>query len=114
MPSVLSWSSETDNAIGCEYIVMNAMPGVPLKDVWNIMTTSQHIRCIQAMSRLNVQLWRLDFPCYGSLYLSSKSPHDAVSLDDTYSIGPLCASHLWGHDSLEEPSLNNPSDPLGP
>ena len=93
---------------------MDAMLGVLLKDVWSTMTASQHIRCIQSLGHLSVQLWKLSFPSYGSLYLRNSSPLGAVPLDDTFSIGPLCASHLWGHGSLETPNVDTSNVSLGP
>jgi hypothetical protein len=93
---------------------MDEMPGVLLKDIWNTMTASQHIQCIQSLGHLSVQVWQLSFPSYGSLYLNTSSPTNAVPLDATFSIGPFCASHHWDHGSLVRLDVNKATDIPGP
>jgi len=78
VPEALSWSSSSKNAVGVEYILMSEMPGVLLKDVWNGMTASQHIKCIQSIARLIKQLCAIRLPCYGSIYHASGAIEDAV------------------------------------
>ena len=67
VPDVLAWSSQSDNPVGAEYIIMNEIPGALLKDVWNTMTASQHITCIQSIALLIKELCAVDVPHYGSL-----------------------------------------------
>lgn len=115
VPRILSLSSKTDNAIGAEYMIMDAMPGVLLKDIWNAMTASQHIRCIQSLGYLSRELCSLNFPHYGSLYLSTDRPQGAISLDDKFCIGPLCARQHWGYGIIPRPlNVKAPIGSLGP
>jgi len=97
VPRVLSWSFSTENAIGAEYIIMDAMPGVVLKDVWNGMKVSQHLECIKTLGYMSKELASLKFPHYGSLYLNTDRPQGAISLYDKFCIGPLCVRQHWGY-----------------
>ncbi|KAK5115920.1 hypothetical protein LTR62_000376 [Meristemomyces frigidus] len=114
VPRVLSWGSGTDNAVGAEYIIMDEVPGVLLKDVWNNMKASQHIQCIRSLGELSVQLWTLSFPSFGSLYFYTSSPSNAVRLDDTFSIGPLCAPHHWDCGTKDKFNVNTFTSSPGP
>ncbi|WPG98766.1 Hypothetical protein R9X50_00156200 [Acrodontium crateriforme] len=114
VPRVLAWSSTIDNVVGAEYMIMDAMPGVLLKDVWNTMTASQHIRCIQSLGYLTKELCSLDFPHYGSLYLNADRPKGAIILNDTYCIGPLCARQHWGYGIPKPSNVETPVRDRGP
>ena len=95
VPRVLSWNAEAQNGVGTEYMILEAIPGIPLKDVWNKMTASQHIGCIRSISLLCRQICKLEFPAYGSLYLKANAPAMAVDLDGTFCVGPLCSPQQW-------------------
>ncbi|KAF2768397.1 hypothetical protein EJ03DRAFT_352297 [Teratosphaeria nubilosa] len=96
VPTGLSWKAGLDDGVGTEYMILEAMPGVPLKDVWHKMTASQHVACIRSIGGLCKQLCQLSFSAYGSLYFYTEAPAGAVRLDDKFCIGPLCAPQHWG------------------
>jgi len=98
VPNVLAWSVETETGpVGAEYMIMDAVPGVPLKDVWSQMTGLQHIQCIESLGKIAKELCSLDFAAFGSLYLNTANmPTEADPLDGKYCIGPHCARQHWG------------------
>jgi hypothetical protein len=79
-------------------MVMEAVPGVPLNDVWSRMTSLQHIECIESIGKISKELCSLEFANFGSLYFETPDrPAGAVSLDVNYCIGPNCARQHWGY-----------------
>ncbi|KAK6001278.1 hypothetical protein QM012_002609 [Aureobasidium pullulans] len=99
VPKVLAWSVDSKtNSVGAEYMVMEAANGVPLSSVWNQMTGSQHIACIESIGKLAKQLCSLEFADFGSLYFDGPDrPAGAISHDERYCIGPHCARQHWGY-----------------
>ena len=114
VPDVLAWSSQSDNPVGAEYIIMNEVPGVLLKDVWNTMTASQHITCIQSIALLIEELCAVDVPHYGSLYSPADGQTGLLALDTHYAIGPLCKAHHHANQLGQTDDLRNPNENFGP
>ena len=90
------------------------MSGVLLKDVWNNLTASQHIKCIQSIARLIKQLCAIHLPCYGSIYHASDAPKGAVYINDRYIIGSLARKRQCARDSLQSTSEGGCETPSGP
>lgn len=114
VPDVLAWSAQNDNPIGNEYIIMSKIPGVLLKDVWNTMTASQHIKCIESIAYLVKKLSAVDVPCYGSLYNSTDGPDGLLDFETHYGIGPLCKTHLHENEVAQTDGLGGKNESLGP
>ncbi|KAK0950488.1 hypothetical protein LTR12_018298 [Friedmanniomyces endolithicus] len=94
---------------------MDAVPGVPLKDVWSQMTGIQHIQCIESLGKIAKELCNLDFAVFGSLYLNTANrPTEALPLDGKYCIGPHCARQHWGCGVGTSGALNVPGGCQGP
>lgn len=102
VPKVLAWSTETESSsVGAEYMITDAAPGVPLKDVWNQMTGLQHIECIRSIASIAKELCGLEFTTLGSLYLDTPNkPPGCIPLDGKYCVGPHCARQHWGYDGV--------------
>jgi hypothetical protein len=47
---------------------MRPVPGVQLHGRWETMTSSEHLSCIESISKLMAQVAELEFLAYGSLY----------------------------------------------
>ncbi|KFX96260.1 hypothetical protein V490_03455 [Pseudogymnoascus sp. VKM F-3557] len=97
-PNIYSWSSDTSNSVGAEYIVMEKAGGVPLFQQWGNMTEFSKLELIKGLTKLEKQLASVQFPAYGSLYLRDSCPDlgryqplDAAQ-DSTgsYCVGPSC------------------------
>ena len=114
---MLTWSvgSGTD-PVGAEYMIIDAVPGVPLKDVWSGMTSLQHIECIESIAKLAKELCSLEFAAFGSLYLNTPAkPTGTIPLDKKYRIGPHCAPQIWGYNSVRRTKeLQMPTGSQGP
>ena len=113
-PDVLAWSSQNDNPVGAEYILMNEIPGVLLTDVWKTMTASQHITCIQSIALLIKELCAIDVPYCGSLYSLTDGRDDLLAFDTHYGIGPLCKAHHHADQLAQTSDIRTPNKNLGP
>jgi hypothetical protein len=100
VPQVLAWSSGSESgSVGIEYIIMEHVSGVALKDVWSQMTELQHIEFIESIGGLMKELCALDFGALGSLYLNiADKPPGAQPIDGEYCIGPHCGRQFWGYN----------------
>lgn len=111
---VLSWSSSSKNAGGVEYILMSEMPGVLLKDVWNGMTASQHIKCMQSITRLIKKLCAIRLSCYGTIYHASEAIGDVVHIHDRYVNGLVAKKHQAVKSSFQIASVGRCGTWFGP
>ena len=114
VPDVLAWSSQSDNPVGAEYIIMNEVPGVLLKDVWRTMTASQHITSIQSTALLVKEICVVDVPHYGSLYNLADGQADLLALKNHYAIGSLGKAHHHANKLVQTDDLRNPNENFGP
>lgn len=96
MPRVLSWSSDSSNAVGAEYIIMEKAAGVPLFQLWGTMTEFEKLQLIKNLTKLEAQLAAIKFPAYGGLYLRTDMSRSNRALDgdidpsQSFCIGPTC------------------------
>jgi hypothetical protein len=83
--------------VGAEYIIMEKAPGVQLFKVWDAMGDSAKLAFIKQLTNLESQLASIQFPAYGSLYLSESSniPDDKrailpfdIDTSGSYFVGP--------------------------
>ena len=86
--------------MGIEYIIMEHVSGVALKDTWGRMTELQHIELIESVAGLVKELCALNFGAFGSLYFSTaEKPAGALPIDEEYCIGPHCGRQFWGQNN---------------
>jgi hypothetical protein len=97
---VLASSSQNDSPIGTEYIIMNEIQGVLLKDVWNTMTASQHIKCIESIAHLVKDLCAVDIPYHGSLYNLADEQDHLLAFETGFAVGPLCKAHHHANELI--------------
>ncbi|OJD14839.1 hypothetical protein AJ78_04843 [Emergomyces pasteurianus Ep9510] len=103
VPEVLAWSATTANPVGAEYIIMEYLDGIPLSDKWESMNVIDRFKVIDQVVDMEVELQRLKFPAYGSLFLreSVANVHGYVELspeldpEQLYCVGPSCSRELW-------------------
>ncbi|KAL5348084.1 hypothetical protein ACLOAV_006564 [Pseudogymnoascus australis] len=107
VPEVYSWSSNSLNPAGAEYIVMEKAGGVQLFKQWGEMTQLSKLGLIKALTKFENQLSSVQFPAYGSLYLRDSCPDLVryqpldISGDSTgsYCVGPSCErAYMLGSD----------------
>lgn len=101
VPRVLAWSSKSESgSVGAEYIIMEHVSGVALKDTWAKMTELQHIEFIESMAGIVKELCALNFGALGSLYLNTaEKPPESLPIDEEYCIGPHCGRQFWGYNN---------------
>ncbi|KAF2206478.1 hypothetical protein CERZMDRAFT_103380 [Cercospora zeae-maydis SCOH1-5] len=98
VPKVLAWNSDSSNAVGSEYIIMEKAPGVQPNKVWSDMPHHDHFVFLRNLTALESQLTTIEFPAYGALYLrdSLQSSDESVPLDASidherrFCVGPSC------------------------
>lgn len=96
VPGVLSWSSDSSNPVGAEYIIMEKAAGVPLFQQWAKMTEFEKLQLIKNLTKLEAQLSSIRFPAYGGLYPRTYMNRLTRSLDididpaESFCIGPSC------------------------
>jgi len=76
---------------------MKPVPGVQLHGRWETMTSSEHLSCIESISKLMAQVTELEFPAYGSLYFSDVPipEHMKRGFADGFCVGPHCGPTYW-------------------
>ncbi|KEQ57694.1 uncharacterized protein M437DRAFT_79537 [Aureobasidium melanogenum CBS 110374] len=82
VPDVVCWCDSSSNPIGTEYIFMKPVPGVQLHGRWETMTSSEHLSCIESISKMMAQATKLEFPAYGNF------AHG-------FCVGPHCGFTYW-------------------
>ncbi|KAL4920790.1 kinase-like domain-containing protein [Aspergillus aurantiobrunneus] len=97
VPKVLAWSSDRNNVVGAEYIVMERVPGVQIFKKWEGMGESNRISFIKGLTQWEHELSKIEFPAYGSLYYKSfLTDSEMIALDPSidpagkFCIGPSC------------------------
>ncbi|KZF20427.1 kinase-like protein [Xylona heveae TC161] len=78
VPEVLAWSISSDNPVGCEYIIMEEVPGIALNTTWHSLDVDQKFAIVDQILSLQTRLLQgsSGFSGYGSLYFTE----DAITL----------------------------------
>jgi hypothetical protein len=68
---------------------------------WLGMTSSQKVRCIEAIYQKMKETVDFEFPAFGSLLFGSGSTHSGttVPLEGDFCVGPHCGPIYWNCDS---------------
>ncbi|KAK4861744.1 hypothetical protein LT330_003779 [Penicillium expansum] len=116
VPRVLSWSLDSSNAVGAEYIIMEKAPGVQLFEVWGKMPKTERPQFIRSLAKLEAQLSAIRFPASGGLYLQKKTgfskctPLDKdIDLTSSFCIGPSC-DRAYQTEEIETPVIPSVHD----
>ena len=76
--------------------------GVPLRNKWHKMAGNQQVRCISAIYRTIKDIVDLEFPAYGSIFLSDTLDSDGnQSWGDNFCVGTHCGTRYWDCDAGE-------------
>ncbi|GLI81160.1 hypothetical protein PoHVEF18_009532 [Penicillium ochrochloron] len=99
VPRVIAWSSDSSNAVGAEYIIMEKAAGVPLFQEWGSMTEFEKLQLIKNLTRLEAQLAKIKFPAYGELYTrkSMKGPGRSMGIQSQPLEYPLHSTNCSGY-----------------
>ncbi|KAH8425311.1 uncharacterized protein LDX57_003068 [Aspergillus melleus] len=105
VPQVYAYSSQSNNAVGTEYIIMEKAPGQPLDRRWFDLTPKERVQLVTSYVDIERKLFSIPFGSYGSLYYThSIHPHLQHDIyrtphkDDSqarFCIGPSADYTFW-------------------
>ncbi|KAH7317928.1 phosphotransferase family protein [Rhexocercosporidium sp. MPI-PUGE-AT-0058] len=81
VPKILDWSSSAANQLGCEYIIMERVPGKELADTWHTMTFKERMAVVEKIVNIERLLFGIRFPASGSLFFKGFLDPDVKSVD---------------------------------
>ncbi|KAK4150617.1 phosphotransferase enzyme family-domain-containing protein [Chaetomidium leptoderma] len=70
IPRVIAFSSSDNNELGYEWILMDMMPGEPLRKLWDGMPDAARVKVFAELAAHTKQLVALRFSKFGSLYFA--------------------------------------------
>ncbi|EXJ82365.1 hypothetical protein A1O3_06178 [Capronia epimyces CBS 606.96] len=102
VPKVLGYSTDTDNPVGTEFMIMEKLPGRPVGDMWFELSEHQRLKLISGVVQTEVKLFKTDLPAYGSVYYERDLPADVPrtvitpsSGNEGLCIGPHVGLRWW-------------------
>ncbi|KAM5461786.1 hypothetical protein MferCBS49748_007070 [Microsporum ferrugineum] len=104
VPKVYAWSSDKDNEVGTEYIIMEKATGKPLTDRWFDLTPKEMLKLVTSYVDIEKKLFSFPFGAHGSLYYKDALPRNLqASLyasgqsggDSRFCIGPITDYMFW-------------------
>lgn len=106
VPKVYAWSSNAENEVGTEYIIMEKAPGKPLQDRWFSLTPKEQLRLVTSYVGVERKLFSIPFGSYGSIYYSTSLPqhlqahlHSGTGGENgdisRFCIGPVADYMFW-------------------
>ena len=103
VPQVIASSSTAENELGCEWILMEKVPGVALADVWSDMDLATKSRVTAVTAEFLKQLRDIQSPftAIGSLYfredvdISNPAVRVVPTEDEKYVLGPIVTPFMF-------------------
>jgi hypothetical protein len=102
VPKVLTWSSDANNEVGTEYIIMERAQGIQSKEVWDSMTYLQKGKFLADLVSIEKKMLSTDVDSYGAIYYTRDIPNgkpiygnDGVT---KFSVGPSVRQSFWEHE----------------
>ncbi|PLB47161.1 hypothetical protein P170DRAFT_511807 [Aspergillus steynii IBT 23096] len=104
VPRVHAYASESNNAVGTEYLIMDKACGQPLDRRWFDLTPKERVRLVTSYVDIEQKLFSIPFGSYGSLYYTHtvqpnlradlyQTPHGHQ--DGRFCIGPSADYMFW-------------------
>lgn len=72
VPEILAFQASSDNDLGFEWILMERMPGVPLRTKWRKMSWNSKEKLVKAMAKFYADMFSNRFHAIGNLYLGAE------------------------------------------
>lgn len=103
VPKIIAFDSDNENELGFEWMLMEMMPGIPLRKRWRKMSWAAKEELIKRLVEEQVRLFERRFQRIGNIFQSSSgSTPDSFTLDRMVSLIFLWGNHLT-HDVLRGP-----------
>jgi hypothetical protein len=68
VPQIIAYGSSTNNPIGCEWILMTRLEGVPLSSCWRDITLGSKERIVRALAEYCTMVYKKQFRQIGNLF----------------------------------------------
>jgi len=105
VPKVLSWSSNADNPVGAEYIIMEKAQGIQLQEVWDVMPPAQKCRFLAGLVNIEAKLLSTNIQAYGALYYDGDIADAKYVCNENsltkFCIGPSIHRLFWENKKAE-------------
>ena len=103
VPCVIAYSSTVENELGCEWILMEKVPGVALAKIWSDIDLETKGRETKSIAGFVRQLWDIQphFTAIGNLYFredidsSNAAVRTIPTGDEKYVIGPIVTPYMF-------------------
>ncbi|EEH04098.1 phosphotransferase enzyme family protein [Histoplasma capsulatum G186AR] len=108
VPKVLDYSTNPDNPVGAEYIIMEKINGDPIGESWYTLSDKQRLKVLKGLVQLEAKLFAIDLPASGSLYYSHDLPpemkgiiirpsqdSDVTARRGEICVGPITSLKWW-------------------
>lgn len=99
VPKVLAWSSNAENEVGAEYIIMEKAQGIQLKEVWDVMPSTQKCRFLADLVSIEAKMLSTGADSYGALYYKGDVPNGKLVRGKEgatkFCIGPSVRRSYW-------------------
>ncbi|OTA33642.1 hypothetical protein BTJ68_08196 [Hortaea werneckii EXF-2000] len=99
-PLVYAYSTDANNPVGSEYMVMEKVPGRCLADIWYELCDKERVKILGAIVDQEAKLFNIPLPAYGSIYKTSDLPKtiDYAKLEadaGQFCVGPDASLGHW-------------------
>ncbi|KAM5475459.1 hypothetical protein MauCBS54593_001148 [Microsporum audouinii] len=108
VPRILAWSTDPNNPVGVEYVIMEKASGVPLETKWFNLSKQERHYLVTSLVDLENTLFGIPFGRYGSIYYRKDVPSELqqdlyaegtdpamASADERFCIGPTTDYMFW-------------------
>ncbi|KIA75868.1 phosphotransferase [Aspergillus ustus] len=98
VPRVHAYSTDANNPVGSEYIIMEKLPGKPLGDRWFELSDKERLKVLLQLVQLEAKFHAIELPSSGSIYYARDLPSDSPPIhipDSDFCIGPYAALEWW-------------------
>jgi hypothetical protein len=105
VPKVLKWSSNANNDVGAEYIIMEKAQGIPLHEVWDTMSPKQKCNFMADLVGIEAKMVSTSVASYGTLYYNGDVPKGKLvcGKDEAtkFCLGPSVRRSWWEGEKAE-------------
>ena len=109
VPKVLAWSSNADNVVESEYIIVTEAEGTQLAEVWDSLDIGGKNKIATGLAQLQSQMLSVTLSRYGALYFRQHAPQGCAAaevinevpshvkqyVEDRFVVGPLAYESFW-------------------
>ncbi|CAG8447909.1 7701_t:CDS:1 [Acaulospora morrowiae] len=98
VPNVYYWNAKKNNDVGSEFVIMEYLRGIPLRDEWSDLSFEEKQEVLLQIIDILLTLKELEFPMIGSLYTIKDCEKSKMTIGE-------CVFHVFmqsGRDETED------------